>query len=88
MKKLLDELKIKIIDVLNLMDVTPDDIDPDEQLVGGRLGIDSIDVLELVIMMEKDYQLTIDNKELGAQVFGSLNSMARYICDNSQDHTN
>ena len=84
MTQLLDELKLKIIDVLNLMDVTPGDIDPDEQLVGGRLGIDSIDVLELVIMMEKDYKLTIDNKELGARVFGSLRSMARYICDNSQ----
>ena len=51
---LLDELKTKVIEVLNLMDVSPGDIDPDEQLVGGRLGIDSIDVLELVIMMEKD----------------------------------
>lgn len=88
MTQLIDDLKIKIIDVLNLMDVTPDDIDPDEQLVGGQLGIDSIDVLELVIMMEKDYQLTIDNKELGAQVFGSLNSMAQYISDNSQTFSN
>jgi acyl carrier protein len=85
---LLEELKVKIIEVLNLMNVTPDDIDPDEQLVGGRLGIDSIDVLELVIMMEKDYKLTIDNKELGAQVFGSLRSMTRYIIENIEGSTN
>ena len=85
---LLDELKIKVVDVLNLMDVKPEDIDPDEQLVGGRLGIDSIDVLELVIMMEKDYQLTIDNKELGAQVFGSLRSMARFIQGNLEEAAN
>ena len=76
------------MEVLNLMDVRPDDIDPDEQLVGGRLGIDSIDVLELVIMMEKDYHLTIDNKELGAQVFGSLRSMARFILDNAGEPAN
>ena len=85
---LLDELKIKVVDVLNLMDVKPEDIDPDEQLVGGRLGIDSIDVLELVIMMEKDYQLTIDNKELGAQVFGSLRSMAQFIQGNLKGAAN
>ncbi len=85
---LLDDLKVKIIEVLNLMSVQPGDIDPDEQLVGGRLGIDSIDVLELVIMMEKDYHLTIDNKELGAQVFGSLRSMARYITENTKESAN
>ena len=86
--KLLDDLKAKVVEVLNLMDVRPDDIDADEQLVGGRLGIDSIDVLELVIMMEKDYKLTIDNKELGAQVFGSLRSMARFILDNAGESAN
>ena len=85
---LLDELKAKVIEVLNLMDVKPGDIDPDEQLVGGRLGIDSIDVLELVIMMEKDYHLTIDNKELGAQVFGSLRSMANFIQNNPKESVN
>lgn len=84
----MEELKTKVINVLNLMDVKPGDIDPDEQLVGGRLGIDSIDVLELVIMMEKDYHLTIDNKELGAQVFGSLRSMAQFIQDNYKESAN
>lgn len=85
---MLDELKTKVIEVLNLMDVNSGDIDPDEQLVGGRLGIDSIDVLELVIMMEKDYHLTIDNKELGAQVFGSLRTMAQFIRENSKESAN
>jgi len=79
MDDLLDELKIKVVDVLNLQDISPADIDPDEQLVGGRLGIDSIDVLEMVIMMEKDYGLTIDNRDLGARVFASLRTMADFI---------
>ena len=79
MADLLDELKIKVVDLLNLQDIAPEDIDPDEQLVGGRLGIDSIDVLEMVIMMEKDYGLTIDNKDLGAKVFASLRTMADFI---------
>jgi acyl carrier protein len=79
MADLLDELKTKVVDVLNLQDIAPADIDPDEQLVGGRLGIDSIDVLEMVIMMEKDYGLTIDNKDLSAKVFASLRTMADFI---------
>ena len=83
--QLVEDLKVKVIEVLNLMNIKPEDIDPDETLVGGRLGIDSIDVLELVIMMEKDYQLTIDNKELGAQVFGSLRSMADYILQSTKE---
>lgn len=85
---LMNELRVKVIDVLNLMDVKPDEIDPDEPLVGGRLGIDSIDVLELVIMLEKDYHLTIDNKELGAQVFGSMRTMTRFIQHNSTEFAN
>ncbi|HOX99346.1 MAG TPA: phosphopantetheine-binding protein, partial [Smithella sp.] len=53
--EMIRELKIKIIETLGLIDVGPDDIQDDERLVGGDLGIDSIDVLELVMMIEKDY---------------------------------
>jgi acyl carrier protein len=83
MSSLLTELKEKVIDVLNLQDISPGDIDPDEPLVGGRLEIDSIDVLEMVIMMERDYGLTIDNKDLGVRVFASFQTMADYIRENA-----
>jgi len=56
---LINQLKIKIIDTLNFEDVRPDDIVEDHQLVGGELGIDSIDVLELVMMIDKDYGIKI-----------------------------
>jgi len=88
MEKLLNELKSKIVEVLNLQDVNPDEIDPDEQLVGGRLGIDSIDVLEMVMMIEQDYGVVIDNKELGAQVFVSLNTLATYIQSQTAERPN
>jgi acyl carrier protein len=88
MDELIEDLKVKIIAVLNLQEVQPADIDPDEQLVGGRLGIDSIDVLELVIMLEKEYGITIENKEVGVQVFASLSTMARYITDNASGFPN
>ncbi len=88
MEKLLNELKFKIVDILNLQDVNPDDIEPGEQLVGGRLGIDSIDVLEMVMMIEQDYGIVIDNKELGAQVFASLDTLTEYIHSNSTERPN
>ncbi|MFO7601618.1 MAG: phosphopantetheine-binding protein [Candidatus Desulfacyla sp.] len=80
---LITELKVKIIDTLNFEDITPDDIVEDHQLVGGELGIDSIDVLELVMMIDKDYGIKIDNKELGEKVFANLTSLARFIYENS-----
>jgi acyl carrier protein len=85
MEKLLEELKSKIIEVLNLIDVQPGDILDDDPLVGGSLGIDSIDVLEMVIMIEKDYGVRIDNRELGVTVFSSLRTLAEYIYKNSQE---
>ena len=73
------ELKSKIIATLGLLDVTPDDMKDDDPLVGGETGIDSIDVLELVMMIEKDYGVKIDSKELGARVFASVRTLATFI---------
>lgn len=83
MNNLINELKVKIIDVLNLPDITSDNFDENTPLVGVELGIDSIDVLELVIMIEKDYDVIIDNKELGEKVFVTLTTLAEYIFLNS-----
>ena len=88
MEKLLKELQIKIVEVLNLVDVQPEDIKEDDQLIGGNLGIDSIDVLEMVIMIEKDYGLKIDNRELGAKVFATIGALAGYIHGNSPELNN
>ena len=84
MEKLLRELKVKIIELLNLIDMNPDDIKEDDQLVGGHLDIDSIDVLEMVIMIEKDYGIKIDNKEIGIKIFATLRTLAEYIYENSR----
>ena len=77
--ELVSELKVKIIKTLGLMDVAPEDIKDDDPLVGGDTGIDSIDVLELVMMIEKDYGVKIENKELGAKVFASVFALATHI---------
>ena len=88
MEKLIKELQAKIVDVLNLIGVQPDDIKVDNQLVGGDLGIDSIDVLEMVIMIEKDYGVKIDNRELGVKVFATLGTLAEYIHKSSPELPN
>lgn len=82
MENLIIELKEKIIETLYLEDVQKDDIDSDSPFVGGDLGIDSIDVLELVMMIENDYSVIIDSKELGEKVFSSLRVLAEYIQTN------
>jgi acyl carrier protein len=79
MEALIAELKVKIIGVLSLLDVTPEDIGDDDRLVGGELGIDSIDVLELVLMLEKDYGVKIESKEMGMEAFGSVRAMAGFV---------
>ena len=87
MEQLVKDLKIKIIDILNLEGVAPEDIDMDAQLVGGDLGIDSIDVLELVLMMERDYGVVVKDRELGAKVFASMRTLAEYIHQKSPEVT-
>ena len=79
MSELIDKLRSRIIEVLELQEITWEEIDPDETLVGGRFEIDSIDVMELVILLEKDYGVFIDSKELGAEVLKSVSAMAAFI---------
>lgn len=79
MNELIQELKVKIIESLNLIDVSPKDINENTQLIGGDLGLDSIDVLELVMMLEKDYGVKIDSRELGVKVFASVMALADYV---------
>ena len=83
MEQLIEELKKKIIGILDLANLPSTQLEVDGPLVGGSLGLDSIDVLEMVIMVEKDYGLRVDNRELGEKVFASLRTLAAYIFENS-----
>jgi acyl carrier protein len=83
MDALTEKLKGRLIEILNLTDVRPEDIDENAQLVGGELGIDSIDVLEMVVMVEKEYGVVINNKDIGERVFSTLTALADYIRANS-----
>lgn len=87
MDVLIEELKGKLITLLNLQELTPETFDADAHLVGGELGIDSIDVLEMVVMVEKDYGVLINNQEVGQQVFATLRSLAAHIKQHSPTKT-
>jgi acyl carrier protein len=75
-----EELKGHIIDQLNLEDISIDDFVDSAPLFGeGGVGLDSIDALELIVLLEKNYQINVTNPEEGKVVFYSIDSMAGYI---------
>ena len=79
MEDLVLELKKQIIEVLNLEDVQPEDIENDAPLFGEGLGLDSIDALELIVMMEKNYGIRVKDPSAGKEIFKSVNTMAAFI---------
>lgn len=80
METLKEELKGLLIEQLNLEDKTPADIKNDAPLFGEEgLGLDSIDALELIVLLDKNYQIKLTNPEEGKTVFFSIDTMADYI---------
>lgn len=83
MEQLITEIKLKLIDALNLDGMTPEDIDDNAPLFGEEgLGLDSIDVLELIVLLEKNYGIKLDSPAKGRQVFQSIAVMAKYVEEN------
>ena len=82
MDELKQEIKEKIIAALNLEDITTDDIKDDDALFGDGLALDSIDALELIVMLDKDYGIKLSDPKEGRNIFQSINTMAQYISDN------
>ncbi len=80
---LIETLKTQIIEALNLDGMTPEDIDETQPLFGDEgLGLDSIDALELILLMEKNYGIKLKNPAEGKEIFKSVNTMADYIAKN------
>lgn len=84
MEELVNELKQEIIEALNLEDITPEDIDADAPLFGSGLGLDSIDALELIVLIEKKYGIKLKDPSNSKEVFASVNKMAKFIAENRQ----
>lgn len=83
MENLIETLKEQIIEALNLEDMTAADINNDAPIFGeDGLGLDSIDALELIVMLEKNYGIRLANAKEGKDVFKSVRIMAEYIEQN------
>ncbi len=82
MEQLLNDLKKQIIETLKLSDIEPEDIDVDAPLIGEGLGLDSIDTLELLVLLEKEYGVTVPDINAGRKIFSSIKAMAEYIEEN------
>ena len=79
MENLINDLKVKIIEILNLEDISVDDIKNDDPLFGDGLGLDSIDALELIVLLDKEYGIKITDPKEGKIIFQSVEVMADYI---------
>lgn len=82
MQALIQELKVKIIEVLSLEDINLEDINDNDALFGDGLGLDSIDALELIVMLDKDYGIKLTDPKEGKVIFQSIETMAAYIAEN------
>ena len=81
-EELISEVKQLIIDSLRIEGMSPAEIDSDAPLFGEGLGLDSIDALQLVVAMEKEYGVIVPDAATGTKVFLSVRSMAGYIAEN------
>lgn len=81
----LEDLKRNIVETLNLADLDPAGLTPETPFFQDGLNLDSIDILELAVMVEEVYGVPIENRELGEKVFITLGTLARYIEEHRKD---
>ena len=79
MEQLIANLKLQIIEALNLKHLKPEDIGDDQPLFVEGLGLDSIDALELIVLLQQHYNIKLENPQDGPQVFKSVRSIANFI---------
>jgi acyl carrier protein len=84
MDDLIYSLKKEIIERLNLEGLKPEDIDENAELFGPDFGLDSIDALELIVMLDKNYKIKIEDPKEGRKVFQTVRTIADYISSHQE----
>ncbi len=82
MNGLIEKLKTELIEQLNLEDLEPNDIESSAPLFGDGLGLDSIDALEIIVLLEKEYNIKLDNPKEGKDIMYSVETLAEFIENN------
>lgn len=78
-EELKEQLKVQIIEFLNLIDIKPEDIKDDEPIFGPGLGLDSIDAIELIVMLERKYGIKIKDPKEGRKILVDINTITDYV---------
>jgi len=78
------KLKTLLVDHLNLQDVTAEQIQDDAPLFGGDIGLDSLDAVEIVVILQRHFSVEIKDMDVGKRVFYSINTLADYIYENTR----
>jgi len=73
------ELKVLLVEQLSLEDITPEEIGDDMQLFGEGLGLDSLDAVEIVVLLQRNFNLEVKDMEQSREVFRSISSLAEYV---------
>jgi len=79
-----EEIKAKIIEGLNLEDMTPDDIDDSDALFNEGLGLDSVDAIELIVILDNEYGIKFENMSELKEIFATIQSLTDYINENKK----
>ena len=82
--ELKQELKELLVENLSLEDITPAEIEDDTPLFGDGIGLDSLDGVEIVVMLQRHYGLDVKDMQKGKEIFQSINTLADYVMKNSK----
>ena len=86
MDNLINQIKVELIKALHRDGMKPEDLDADAPLFGeGGIGLDSIDALEIIVMLEKNYGIRLSNVSEGKAIFKSIRSIAEYVKEHKSE---
>ena len=80
-----EQLKVQLVDQLSLEDVTPEEIENDAPLFGEGLGLDSLDAVEIVVLLQRHFGLEVKDMEKSREVFQSVNTLADFVYEKKND---